>query len=170
MGAWVATVHITVYCPECQSRYQLHADLLEHTGLVTRIGDLRLKRIIFRRASRTHGYFLSSNAHARLDTFHSLGIPVYWYDEMTKDLYLHTYRRDHGFFVFFAPLDKPQLAGVIFGEHAEHGSWTSPIAKHVIETYLAKRDGRPLPVLPVKAVVNADPEPLTRAEARGLFV
>jgi predicted Rossmann-fold nucleotide-binding protein len=74
-------------------------DLLEHTELVTRLGDLRLKRVIFRKASRTHGYFLSSNAHARLDTFHSLGIPVYWYDEMTKDLYLHTYRRDHGFFV-----------------------------------------------------------------------
>ena len=74
-------------------------DLLEHTELVTRLGDLRLRRIIFRKASRTHGYFLSSNAHARLDTFYSLGIPVYWYDEMTKDLYLHTYRRDHGFFV-----------------------------------------------------------------------
>ena len=27
MGVWVATVHIVVYCPECQSRYQLHADL-----------------------------------------------------------------------------------------------------------------------------------------------
>lgn len=74
-------------------------DLLEHTELVTRLADLRLKRIIFRRASRTHGYFLSSNAHARLDTFNALGIPVYWYDEMTKDLYLHTYRRDHGYFV-----------------------------------------------------------------------
>jgi predicted Rossmann-fold nucleotide-binding protein len=74
-------------------------DLLEHTELVTRLGDLRPKRLIFRKASRTHGYFLSSNAHARLDMFHSLGIPVYWYDEMTKDLYLHTYRRDHGFFV-----------------------------------------------------------------------
>ncbi len=74
-------------------------DLLEHTELVTRLGDLRPKRLIFRKASRTHGYFLSSNAHARLDTFNALGIPVYWYDEMTKDLYLHTYRRDHGFFV-----------------------------------------------------------------------
>lgn len=74
-------------------------DLLEHTELVTRLGDSRLKRIIFRKASRTHGYFLSSNAHARLDMLHSLGIPVYWYDEQTKDLYLHTYRRDHGFFV-----------------------------------------------------------------------
>ncbi len=74
-------------------------DLLEHIELITRIGDARLKRIIFRQASRTHGYFLSSNAHARLDTFHSIGISVYWYDEVTKDLYVHTYKKGHGFFV-----------------------------------------------------------------------
>lgn len=74
-------------------------DLLEHVELITRLADLKLKRIIFRRASRTHGYFLSSNAHARLDTFYSLGIKVYWYDELTKDLYLHTYKREHGYFV-----------------------------------------------------------------------
>ncbi len=74
-------------------------DLLEHMELITRIADVKLRRVIFRRASRTHGYFLSSNAHARLDNFNSLGIPVYWYDEITKDLYLHTYKKDHGFFV-----------------------------------------------------------------------
>ncbi len=74
-------------------------DLLEHIELITRIGDVKLKRIIFRQASRTHGYFLSSNAHARLDTFDAIGIQIYWYDETTKDLYLHTYKRDHGFFV-----------------------------------------------------------------------
>jgi len=74
-------------------------DLLEHTELLTRLRDLKPKRLIFRKASRTHGYFLSSNAHARLDTFNSIGIPVYWYDEMTADLYIHTYRREHGFFV-----------------------------------------------------------------------
>jgi len=74
-------------------------DLLEHMELITRLGDVKLKRLIFRRASRTHGYFLSSNAHARLDTFASLGISVYWYDEITKDLYLHTYKKEHGFFV-----------------------------------------------------------------------
>jgi|UniRef100_UPI0040496C45 predicted Rossmann-fold nucleotide-binding protein len=74
-------------------------DLLEHMELITRLGDMKLKRIIFRRASRTHGYFLSSNAHARLDTFYSIGVKVYWYDELTKDLYLHSYKRDHGFFV-----------------------------------------------------------------------
>ena len=74
-------------------------DLLEHIELITRIGDVKLKRIIFRQASRTHGYFLSSNAHARLDTFHAIGVQVYWYDEITKDLYVHTYKKDHGFFV-----------------------------------------------------------------------
>ncbi len=74
-------------------------DLLEHMELITRLGDMKLRRIIFRHASRTHGYFLSSNAHARLDTFYAIGIKVYWYDELTKDIYLHTYKRDHGFFV-----------------------------------------------------------------------
>jgi predicted Rossmann-fold nucleotide-binding protein len=74
-------------------------DLLEHIELVTRIGDVRLKRLIFRRASRTHGYFLSSNAHARLDMFDAIGLQVYWYDELTNDLYLHTYKKSHGFFV-----------------------------------------------------------------------
>ncbi len=29
--------------------------------------------------------------------------------------------RDHGWFVFFAPKDNPEIAGVVFAEHAEHG-------------------------------------------------
>ena len=56
--------------------------------------------------------------------------------------------REHGWFVFAAPAEAPEIAGVVFGEHAEHGSWTIPIAKHVMETYFAKQEGRPLPVLP----------------------
>jgi penicillin-binding protein 2 len=53
--------------------------------------------------------------------------------------------RDHGWFVFFAPKDHPQIAGVIFAEHAEHGYLGAPIARHVIETFFAKKEGRPLP-------------------------
>ncbi len=53
--------------------------------------------------------------------------------------------RDHGWFVFFAPRDHPEIAGVVFAEHAEHGYLAAPIAKYVMETYFAKRDGRPLP-------------------------
>jgi predicted Rossmann-fold nucleotide-binding protein len=73
--------------------------LLEQIELITRISEIKLRRIIFRRASRTHGYFFSSNAHARMDTFTAIGLQVYWYDELTKDLYLHTYKKEHGFFV-----------------------------------------------------------------------
>jgi penicillin-binding protein 2 len=65
--------------------------------------------------------------------------------------------RDHGFFVFFAPRDNPQIAGVIFAEHGEHGYLGAPIAKHVIDTYFAKKEGRPLPKLPLPA--GAAPAP-----------
>ncbi len=55
--------------------------------------------------------------------------------------------RDHGWFVFFAPRDNPEIAGVIFAEHGEHGYLGAQIAKFVMETYFAKQDGLPLPVL-----------------------
>jgi penicillin-binding protein 2 len=56
--------------------------------------------------------------------------------------------RDNGWFVFFAPRDNPQIAGVVFVEHGGHGGTTAaPIAKHVLETFFAKQDGSPLPVL-----------------------
>jgi penicillin-binding protein 2 len=65
--------------------------------------------------------------------------------------------RDNGWFVFFAPRDNPQIAGVVFVEHGGHGGVTAaPIAKHVLETFFAKQDGKPLPPLsPVSgAAVN----------------
>jgi penicillin-binding protein 2 len=55
--------------------------------------------------------------------------------------------RHHGWFVFFAPRDNPQIAGVVFAEHAEHGPNAAPIAKYAMETYFAKIEGRALPVL-----------------------
>jgi penicillin-binding protein 2 len=64
--------------------------------------------------------------------------------------------RDHGWFVFFAPRDNPEIAGVVFGEHNEHGYYSAPIAKYVIETYFAKKEGKPLPKL---AMPPPDPNP-----------
>ena len=59
--------------------------------------------------------------------------------------------RDNGWFVFFAPRDNPQIAGVVFVEHGGHGGVTAaPIAKHVLETFFAKQEGRPLPPAPVR--------------------
>ncbi len=65
--------------------------------------------------------------------------------------------RDHGWFVFFAPHDKPEIAGAIFAERSEHGYLAAPIAKYAMETYFAKKEGRPLPTLPPK---TAAPVPL----------
>jgi penicillin-binding protein 2 len=58
--------------------------------------------------------------------------------------------RDNGWFVFYAPAENPQIAGVVFAEHAGWGATAAvPIAHHVLETYFAKRDHRPLPALTV---------------------
>jgi penicillin-binding protein 2 len=67
--------------------------------------------------------------------------------------------RDHGWFVFFAPKDNPEIAGVIYAEHGEHGYLGAPIAKHVIETYMAKKKGQPLPQLPQLAPPHQEEDP-----------
>jgi penicillin-binding protein 2 len=54
--------------------------------------------------------------------------------------------RDHGWFVFFAPANNPEIAGAIFAEHSEHGYLAAPIARHLIATYFAKKERQPLPV------------------------
>ena len=74
-------------------------NLLEEIELLTRIQQLKLKRIIFRKPSRTHGFFLSNNAHSRLETFQAINLDVYWLNEGMNDLYLHTYKKERGFFI-----------------------------------------------------------------------
>jgi len=74
-------------------------NLPEHIELLTRIPELKLRRLIFRRPSRTHGFFLSGEAHGRLDTFFNINLEVYWYNEPMRDLFLHTYKKGHGFFI-----------------------------------------------------------------------
>jgi penicillin-binding protein 2 len=56
--------------------------------------------------------------------------------------------RDHGWFVFFAPKDDPQIAGVVFLEHGVHGSNAALVTHHILDTFFAKREGRPLPPKP----------------------
>ncbi|MGE0448031.1 MAG: penicillin-binding protein 2 [Vicinamibacterales bacterium] len=72
----------------------------------------------------------------------------------TKDL------RDHGWFVFFAPRDNPQIAGVVFAEHGEHGGNAAALAHHVLETFFAKRDGRALPPPPTSLPLELSRPPI----------
>ncbi len=79
-----------------------------------------------------------------------------------KDLDL----RDNGWFVFFAPRDNPEIAGVVFTEHSVHGSESARIAKYAMETYFAKKEGRPLPeFVPPKQPVTPPPSDLPPAGA-----
>jgi penicillin-binding protein 2 len=56
---------------------------------------------------------------------------------------------DHGWFVFFAPRDNPQVAGVVFLENGVHGGNAAMVAHHILDTFFAKKDGRPLPPKPI---------------------
>jgi penicillin-binding protein 2 len=71
--------------------------------------------------------------------------------------------RDNGWFVFFAPRDNPQIAGAIMVEHGGHGGVTAaPIGRHVLDTFFAKKEGRPLPAQPVKAGDTIAPAPVAK--------
>ena len=64
--------------------------------------------------------------------------------------------RDHGWFVFFAPRDNPEIAGVVFARaFRARLSRRRRSRKHVIATYFAKKEGRPLPPWPQPAVAVA---------------
>jgi penicillin-binding protein 2 len=56
---------------------------------------------------------------------------------------------DHGWFVFFAPRDNPEIAGVVFLEHGVHGGNAAMVVHHILDTFFAKKEGRPLPPKPV---------------------
>ena len=64
--------------------------------------------------------------------------------------------RDHGFFTFFAPRDNPEIAGVVFLEHGIHSANAASVAKHILATYFAKKDGKPLPPPPTREQLNLD--------------
>jgi len=64
--------------------------------------------------------------------------------------------RDHGWFVFFAPRDNPEIAGAVFLEHGIHSVNAASIAKHVLLTYFAKKEGKPLPPAPTRDDMHLD--------------
>jgi penicillin-binding protein 2 len=64
--------------------------------------------------------------------------------------------RDNGWFVFFAPRDNPKIAGVVFLEHGIHGPNAAAVAHHILDTFFAKADGRPLPPAPTHEQLRLD--------------
>ena len=64
--------------------------------------------------------------------------------------------RDHGWFTFFAPRDNPEIAGVVFLEHGIHSANAASVAKHILMTYFAKKEGQPLPPPPTREEMRLD--------------
>jgi penicillin-binding protein 2 len=64
--------------------------------------------------------------------------------------------RDNGWFAFFAPRDNPQIAGVVFLEHGVHAGNAAQVAHHILDTFFAKQDGRPLPPAPTPEQMRLD--------------
>jgi penicillin-binding protein 2 len=64
--------------------------------------------------------------------------------------------RDNAWFVFFAPRDNPEIAGIVFLEHGMHGPNAASVTHHILDTFFAKRDKRPLPPPPTAAMMRFD--------------
>ena len=64
--------------------------------------------------------------------------------------------RDNGWFVFFAPRDNPQIAGVVFLEHGIHGGNAARLSHHILDVFFAKKDGKPLPPPPTREDLRLD--------------
>ena len=64
--------------------------------------------------------------------------------------------RDNGWFVFFAPRDNPEIAGVVFLEHGVHGPNAARVARHILSTFYAKKLGKPLPPPPTPQDMQFD--------------
>ena len=74
--------------------------------------------------------------------------------------------RDNGWFVFFAPRDNPEIAGVVFLEHGIHGPNAAQVAHHILATFFAKQDGKPLPPPPTHDEMRLDyKDPYARGAA-----
>jgi penicillin-binding protein 2 len=74
--------------------------------------------------------------------------------------------RDNGWFVFFAPRDNPQIAGVVFLEHGIHGPNAAAVAHHILDVFFAKNDGKPLPPPPTTKDLRLDfSDPMARRAA-----
>ncbi|MBD5779382.1 LOG family protein [Pelagicoccus sp. NFK12] len=71
--------------------------LAEHIEILANINRLKLKNIVFRKATPLQEFFLTNEAHSHLETYQQLGIKVYWLT--LDDLYVHAYKHDHGYFI-----------------------------------------------------------------------
>lgn len=78
--------------------------LTEHIEILANINHLKIKNLVFRKATPMQEFFLTNEAHGHLETYNQLGIKVYWLT--LDDLYIHAYKHDHGYFIREEEVDR----------------------------------------------------------------
>lgn len=74
--------------------------------------------------------------------------------------------RDNSWFEFFAPVEDAEISGVVFVEHGGYGAASAvPVAKYVLSTYFAKKDGKPLPTIESSGLLPPTPTKVTAPAA-----
>lgn len=87
--------------------------LTEHVEILANIRKLKLKNLVFRKATPMQEFFLANEAHSHLETYHQLGLQVYWHVPFLNDLYVHTYKHDHGYFIRQEEVDRFQACTIL---------------------------------------------------------
>jgi len=80
--------------------------LTEHVEILANVKRLKIKNLVFRKATPMQEFFLSNEAHGQLETYHQLDINVYWLVPQMNDLYIHAYKHDHGYFIREEEVDR----------------------------------------------------------------
>ena len=73
-------------------------NLIEHVQICQAALRGKVKRILFRRGSFSHGPFFSANDHSRLADYHALGVGVFWCNEDREQIAVHNFRGLRGYF------------------------------------------------------------------------
>jgi hypothetical protein len=73
-------------------------NLFEHLAICGAALEGKVKRLLFRHASYEHGMFLSARDHGRLADYHSLGVEVFWCNDVRRHVATHVYRGLRGYF------------------------------------------------------------------------
>ena len=84
------------------------------------------------------------------------------------------YQRPHAWFIGYAPADKPEIAFGILSEHGCHGSSAAPVAKAMVQAYVAKYHPEWLtrepiakkkkPLAPLQSPAHSPKEPQTQED------
>lgn len=114
-------------------------NLFEHIEILARYEKVKIRRIVFRKASRLNTFFLSADDHARLEMYHQLGIDVYWMNDALGDLFIHNYKKGHGFFIREEDVERFQKSTIL----AFYGSAASMDKRHAqaIQDLVVKMTG-----------------------------